>query len=84
VNANYIKADAQPYTKNSRTYVSLRNIAEVLGTEVIWIAKENKIIIVNKIKGIEMFPGKKEFYVNGEAKTMDAAPELRRPDNGSY
>jgi hypothetical protein len=61
VNDNYIKTDTQPYTKDGRTYVSLRNIAEALSADVAWVAEENKIIIANEIKSIEMFPGSKEF-----------------------
>ncbi len=77
VNDNYIKTDTQPYTKDGRTYVSLRNIAEALSADVAWVAEENKIIIANEIKSIEMFPGSKEFYINGEAKTMDATAEIK-------
>lgn len=76
VNADNIKIDSPPYMKNNRTYVSLRNIAEALGADVAWVAEDNKVIVANETKSIEMFPGKEEFYVNSEAKKMDVAAEI--------
>ena len=45
INEQEIKLSETVVTVNDRTYLPLRNIAEVLGMDVEWDGEENKIII---------------------------------------
>ena len=38
--------DAKPYIKDSRTFVPIRFIGAALGCKVSWLAKENKVQIL--------------------------------------
>jgi hypothetical protein len=50
VNDKCIKMDEEPYIKNGRTYVSVRFIAEALGSKVEWIPEEKKVLISENTK----------------------------------
>jgi len=91
VNDKHIKMDTQPYIKDNRTYVSVRFVAEALGSRVDWIAEQRKVIISKKEdlvetvsssvyadqnKTIQLVIGSKELIAYGENKQMDVVPEI--------
>jgi N-acetylmuramoyl-L-alanine amidase len=76
VNRNCIAMDTLPYIAGNRTMVPLRFVSQALGAEVEWVGEERKIIITDVDNVIEMWIGSSVFLVNGEAKTMDTAPQL--------
>ena len=54
VNDKCIKMDTQPYIKDGRTYVSVRFVAEALGSKVDWIADQSKVLISTNEKDKEV------------------------------
>lgn len=50
VNDKCIKMDTEPYIKNGRTYVSVRFVAEALGSKVDWIPEEKEVLISENTK----------------------------------
>ncbi len=54
VNDKCIKMDTQPYIKDGRTYVSVRFVAEALGSKVDWIAEQSKVLISTNEKDKEV------------------------------
>ena len=71
--------DVAPYIKNSRTYVPVRYLAYALGvteSNVVWDAATNKVTITKGDKVAELTVGSTTITVNGEAQTMDVAPEI--------
>lgn len=66
--------DAAPYIENGRTMVPLRFIAEGTGAKVSY----DDGVITIEASGIEivMKIGETEYSVNGEAREMEAAPEI--------
>ncbi len=71
--------DVAPYIKNSRTYVPVRYLAYALGvteSNVVWDAATNKVTITKGDKVVELTVGSTTITVNGEAQTMDVAPEI--------
>ena len=68
--------EVRPYIKNNRTMVPLRLIAEAFENEVEWIPETRSVVI--KSEGIEIVLniGSDIVYVNGEQKSLDAAPEI--------
>lgn len=67
--------ETAPYTKNDRTMVPVRIISERFGAQVGWNGETNKVTIVKEDKTIVLTLGNTTAYVNGEATTLDAAPE---------
>lgn len=66
-----------PYIENDRTMVPLRFISESFGADVKWIPESATIEIALGDTKIVMNPGKMEYQLNGEVKTMDTAPVIR-------
>ena len=76
LNGRTLYFDVQPFIKDKRTMVPVRNLAEALGCKVtamggdeVHIVKDNRYII--------MYIGKEHYTVNGRSKTLDAPPLLR-------
>ncbi len=65
-----------PVIKNDRTLVPVRVISEGFGADVAWDGATKTVTITKNGTAITMVIGDKTFNVNGEAKTLDAAPEL--------
>lgn len=76
VNGNFIKLDASPYIKENRTYIPVRSISNALGIDVKWIEEENKVVLIDGEKDIEMLLGSNDVLVDNEKKAMDSATEL--------
>lgn len=71
--------DVAPYIKNERTYVPVRYLAYVLGVsedDVVWDEAAQKVTLTKGDNVVEMVIGSTTITVNGEAQTMDVAPEI--------
>ncbi|MFZ5642583.1 MAG: stalk domain-containing protein [Bacillota bacterium] len=71
-----VKSEVSPYTKDGRTMVPLRVIAENMGALVEWNAKESRVDLVRKSDKIKLWVGKKEAIKNNETMAIDVAPEI--------
>lgn len=67
-----------PLIQDNRTFIPLRDVGEALGATVDYVAATDDalatITIVKGDKTIVMNPGEVAYTVNGEEKTLDAAP----------
>ena len=71
--------DAAPYIKSDRTYVPVRYLAYMLGVteENVSYDEATKTVTIKKDdKEVQLVIGSTSIMVNGEAKTMDVAPEI--------
>jgi len=71
--------DAAPYVKAGRTYVPIRYLGYALGltdANIVWDAAAQKATLTLGDKKVELTIGSTTITVNGEAKTMDVAPEI--------
>jgi len=71
--------DAAPYIKAGRTYVPVRYLGLALGvaeSDIVWDAATQTVTITKGDKKVEMTIGSSTITVNGEAKTMEVAPEI--------
>lgn len=68
--------DVAPYIKDSRTYVPMRYLGEVLGAEVVWDATARTVTLTKGDTVVVFTVGSTSYTVNGEAKTADVAPEI--------
>ena len=66
--------DQKPVIKNSRTLVPVRFVAEALGYNVEWDAKDNAAVIDNG--RIVMYIGTNHAIIDGKHKTLDVKSEL--------
>lgn len=70
LNGRPVKFDVQPYVKDGRTMVPVRNLAESLGCRVTLI-NGNQIHITKGDKFLMMKIGERRYTVNGVAKILD-------------
>ncbi len=71
--------DASPYVKAGRTYVPVKYLGLALGVaekDVVWDATAQKATLTLGDKKVELTIGSTSYTVNGEAKTMEVAPEI--------
>jgi len=71
--------DVAPYIKSGRTYVPVRYLAYVLGVaeaDVVWDEGSQKVTLTRGDNVVELTIGSTTITVNGEAQTMDVAPEI--------
>mgnify|MGYP000946276819 CR=1 FL=1 len=71
--------DVAPYIKGNRTYVPVRYLAYAIGVaenDVVWDAATSKVTFTKGDKVVELTIGSTTITVNGEAQTMDVAPEI--------
>ncbi|SHH09154.1 Copper amine oxidase N-terminal domain-containing protein [Thermosyntropha lipolytica DSM 11003] len=68
--------DVAPYIKNSRTYVPMRYLGEILGAEVVWDDAARTVTLTKGSDVVVFTIGSTTYTVNGEAKTADVAPEI--------
>jgi hypothetical protein len=92
VNGEPKTLDVPPMLHQGRTMVPLRFIAEALGADVQWDPAEQKITITRACYGdnveeielaiekiermVKLWIGRNQAFVDGEPKTLDAAPML--------
>lgn len=65
--------DTDPFIKEGRTVVPIRNLAEELGYIVIWV-EPNQVVISDGDTTISMFLGQQTYTVNGIQRHLDIAP----------
>lgn len=71
--------DVAPYIKDNRTYVPIRYLAYALGVaenDVVWDAAASTATFTKGDKVVVLTIGSTTMTVNGEAQTMDVAPEI--------
>lgn len=66
-----------PTIKNGRTLLPLRFVAESFGCDVDYDDTTGHITITDKNNAVELTVGKKEYTVNGEAKSFDVEAEVQ-------
>lgn len=74
-----IKMDAAPYISQSRTFVPVRYLGNALGVtdeNIAWDTAASKAKLVLGSKSAELTIGQKQILANGQAKSVDVAPEL--------
>ena len=71
--------DAAPYIKSDRTFVPVRYLAYMLGVtenNVNWDEATQTVTIKKGDSEVQLVIGSTTIMVNGDAKTMDVAPEI--------
>lgn len=71
--------DVAPYIKNERTYMPVRYVAYALGLtddDIVWDEASQKVTLTKGDTVVEMTIGNKNLTINGEARSMDTAPEI--------
>jgi len=71
--------DVAPYIKSGRTYVPVRYLGYALGVaeaDVVWDEGSQKVTLTKGDNVVELTIGSTTITVNGEAQTMDVAPEI--------
>ena len=76
VKGHIVSFDTAPYTKNDTTLVGFRAILEKLGATVSWNENTKTVTAVKNDTEIKLTIGSDTAYVNGEAVSLLAAPEL--------
>lgn len=71
-----IKTDVDPYVKAGRTMVPVRFVAENLGARVEWNADKQRVDIFKGVDSIQLWVGGQNAQVNGNAVSLDMAPEI--------
>ncbi|KXO15849.1 copper amine oxidase domain protein [Clostridiales bacterium KA00134] len=77
VNDHIVYSDAEPYIKNSRTYVPIRFIAEELGYDVQWDSKEKMVTMNSSETSVELKIGSDNMKVNDKDVKLDSSPEIK-------
>ena len=68
--------DVAPYIKSGRTYLPVRYVGEALGAEVGWEDSTSSVTLAKDGIFITLRIGSRTMTVNGQASSMDVAPEL--------
>ena len=80
VNGISKESDVAPVIRSSRTLVPIRVISEGLGAVVDWDGTERKVTIhletLDGNKTVELFIGKKNYYIDGIMYEMDVPPQI--------
>lgn len=84
VDGNNRLMDVAPYVANNRTYVPLRSLSEAFGADVKWMASSNTVKIELDSKTIIMQIGNLNYWVNGQRRFMDVAPEIQGSTGRSF
>ena len=72
--------DVAPYINNGRTFVPYRYLALALGVaedDIVWDDATKKVTVTKGDTVVEATIGSTTLTVNGEAVTMDVAPEIK-------
>lgn len=73
VNGRLVVLDSVPITRNDRTLLPIRFVAEALGAQVGWDEATQKVTIQDKTTKIEMWINKPTALVNGKTVYIDPA-----------
>ena len=77
IDSDVIGFDSDPFLENDRTFVPMRKIFEKLGATIEW---DDATQTVTGTKGdtvVKLTIGNATATINGEARTLDAVPQLR-------
>ena len=77
VDGNGMPMDTAPFIKDSRTFVPIAFISLALGAEVAWSPISKKVTIVKGETKLELYIGKRQYYINGSRYDMDTAPFIK-------
>ncbi len=79
LNGNSVTMDVAPYIKDGRTFLPLRYVAEAAGVAdsgITWDPATQEVTINKGGRQVQVTIGSTTMLINGEAVTMDAAPEI--------
>jgi len=65
--------DVDPFIKDGRTMVPIRDLAEKLGFTVVW-SEPDQVVMTNEDTTISIFLGDQTYTVNGTRKHLDVTP----------
>lgn len=82
VNERTVAMDTSPYIANNHTMVPVRGIAEILGCDVEWIAKDRRVIIEDGENSVKLTIDKNSAEVNGKTVMLDLAAVIK--NNRTY
>lgn len=72
--------DVVPYIKDSRSFVPMRYLADMLGAEIEWSEADQTVTFEGYTEAgkitVVLTIGSTSYTVNGETMTMDVAPEI--------
>ncbi|NLV20370.1 MAG: hypothetical protein GXY49_00020 [Syntrophomonadaceae bacterium] len=66
----------EPYIKDGRTLVPMRRVFEILGAQVDWNEKEQKVTAVKGSTEIKLYIGSQTAYKNGQPVQLDVPAEI--------
>jgi hypothetical protein len=79
VNGTVYKTDVAPYIKDGRTFLPLRYIANAAGiadSGIMWDPATQEVTISKGERLVQVTIGSTTMLINGQAITMDVAPEI--------
>lgn len=77
INSSTVKTTVAPYQSEGTTLVPLRVVSENLGAKVDWNQKTKKVTITQGSTTIVLTLGSKTATVNGVAKALNLAPQIK-------
>ncbi|GAW32836.1 copper amine oxidase N-terminal domain-containing protein [Carboxydocella sp. JDF658] len=66
--------DQKPFLKNSRVYIPVRPLAEMLGAQVIFNMNTKEVTIIKNETVVVFTLGSKKYLINNQEKNMDVVP----------
>lgn len=76
VNNSEVTLDAAPVVKHSRTYLPLRALAESLGAEVVYNAKQSKVEVNVDGKSVSFRTDSNVYLIDGQRQILQTAPYI--------
>lgn len=76
VDGKSFTTDAAPYIRNNRTYIPIRALSEGFGAQVFWDNQSRSVTINLDGNSIVMNMGSTYYWINGQLREMDVAPEI--------
>lgn len=74
--------DVAPYTKNDRTYLPIRFVAQAAGVNdanIMWNDADQSVVLIKGDRVVKVTIGSNVMIINGTNFTMDVAPEIVDP-----
>ena len=76
LNGDELDSDVEPMIINDRAFMPMRIIFEAMGAEVTWDGMEQSVLARRGEMTIQLWIGKTNALVNGQAVPLDAAPVI--------
>lgn len=67
-----------PYMLNGRTYMSVRDLGDSLGLQVIWDGDQQMVTLAQRDSKVVFAVGSNSYTVNGEVRTMGEAAVIKQ------